>query len=197
MKSLGNSQFQTAKLWALFGTLLLQPSIGAIQSSRVAGIISYTSDDGEHPLTEATVSLYSAANSDVKNVTISDSRGEFFISLAIGNYIVIVERNDRRLYQGLVSLREADEKLKISLSTSLRGSLTPDVRSDSGTSPLSCEDSVAFLVESKGVPKAILFDETVVNWLVTWRRVKARLLAGDGRECFDKHLKGQLIFLGQ
>jgi hypothetical protein len=69
----------------------------------------------EVPLEQATVTVYNA-KTKAKAVTVSSDRGAYELrKLAAGSYIVLVEKNGRRLYQGRAEIREPSTQFNIRL----------------------------------------------------------------------------------
>lgn len=68
------------------------------------------------PIPAALVSFYREGNDGGKAVTITNNNGDYrFGNLAAGNYIVLVERQGRRIYQGRTTVTEDNVKLDIGL----------------------------------------------------------------------------------
>lgn len=112
MRSLKRSQFRISGLLVLAIIVILPASaanVGGIISYRISGIGT------ERPLEEALVTVYNV-KTQAKAVTRSNNRGEYLItSLSSGDYIILVEKDGRRLYQGRVEVQTAETRRDIKL----------------------------------------------------------------------------------
>ena len=106
MKSCASCRLSTSACVALFALLALPAAAAGLQ-----GKVTYQA----RALPSALVSVYQESNGS-KSVTLSNSQGEYrFDKLQSGSYIVIVEKDGRRVYQGRTSVPENVARFDISL----------------------------------------------------------------------------------
>jgi hypothetical protein len=112
MQTLGRSRLRISRLLML-AALLAFPAGAAT----LGGTITYKNPGmiKELPLEQATVTVYNT-KTRAKAVTVSSDRGAYELrKLAAGSYIVLVEKNGRRLYQGRAEIREPSTQFNIRL----------------------------------------------------------------------------------
>jgi uncharacterized secreted protein with C-terminal beta-propeller domain len=110
MQSSKNSQFRISRLLIL-ATIVILPASAA----NLSGSITYKTTGQLLPLAQAQVAVYNT-ETRAKDVTLSDDNGAYIITrLAAGTYIIIVEKNGRRLYQGRVDVHEPTTQFDIPL----------------------------------------------------------------------------------
>jgi hypothetical protein len=112
MPSLRHSHLRTRRLLIL-AAILSFPAAAAT----LGGTITYKNPGmiKELPLEQATVTVYNT-KTQAKAVTVSSNRGAYELrKLAAGSYIVLVEKNGRRLYQGRAEIREPSSQFNIRL----------------------------------------------------------------------------------
>jgi hypothetical protein len=101
----------------VLGCVLALVFVANAAAADLKGIVTYTTDKvtTPAPLTSALVSLYRTDNHQ-KTVTRTSSTGEYqFKNLQSGEYLVLIEKDGRTLYQGKVEVQDSDTQFDIKL----------------------------------------------------------------------------------
>jgi hypothetical protein len=112
MTSFGSYIYRISRVMILTAVL----SVPAF-ATNVLGTITYKTAGmvNPAPLTDALITIYNTT-SGARVITRSGAGGVFaFKGIAAGSYVVIVEKNGRRLYQGKVNAQEPQSRLDIRL----------------------------------------------------------------------------------
>jgi hypothetical protein len=106
MRTCANYLLQISACAALTAILALPAHAAGLQ-----GRVTY----GTNAVASAIVSVYQESTRR-KSVTISNSRGEYaFNNLPSGSYIVLVEKDGRRIYQGRATVPQSVARFDIEL----------------------------------------------------------------------------------
>jgi hypothetical protein len=110
MKSFAKRALRISCCVAALGAFPMQASAADLD-----GVVSYKAAGTARPLVAAVVSVFNAATQR-KTITKTNDAGRYLLrALASGSYLILVEKDGRRVYQGKVEVREPQTRFDIQL----------------------------------------------------------------------------------